>query len=80
MKLHIDGNPNDMTPEVYGALVDQAKKRGLRTAVHIFYLKDAKGAMETGTDVIAHSVRDQDVDQPLITDAEDAGTSAISRP
>ena len=37
------------------------------------------GALDKGTDIIAHSVRDQDVDQRLITDAQDAGTSATSR-
>jgi imidazolonepropionase-like amidohydrolase len=67
IKYHINGNPNDMTPDVYGALVDESHKRGLRTAVHIFYLKDAMGALDKGTDIIAHSVRDQDVDQRLIT-------------
>jgi imidazolonepropionase-like amidohydrolase len=67
IKYHINGNPNDMTPDVYGALVDESHKRGLRTAVHIFYLKDAIGALEKGTDIIAHSVRDRDVDERLIT-------------
>ena len=68
IKYHINGTPMDMTPDIYGALVDQSKKRGLRTYVHIFNLKDAKGAIEKGTDVIAHSVRDQDVDQALINE------------
>jgi imidazolonepropionase-like amidohydrolase len=67
IKYHINGTANDMTPDVYGALVDESHKRGLRTAVHIFYLKDAMGALDKGTDIIAHSVRDQDVDQRLIT-------------
>src|SRR5207302_7701652 len=51
-----------MTPDIYGALVDEAKKKGLRTFVHVFYIKDAKSAVEKGTDVIAHSIRDQDID------------------
>jgi imidazolonepropionase-like amidohydrolase len=67
IKYHINGNPNDMTPDVYGALVDESHKQGLRTAVHVFYLKDGIGALEKGTDIIAHSVRDKDVDQPFIT-------------
>ena len=67
IKYHINGTPNDMTPDVYGALVDESHKRGLRAAVHVFYLKDAMGALDKGTDIIAHSVRDQDVDQRLIT-------------
>ncbi|HYR89969.1 MAG TPA: amidohydrolase family protein [Terriglobia bacterium] len=62
IKYHINGNPNDMTPDIYGALVDEAKKKGLRTFVHVYYLKDAKGAVEKGTDILAHSIRDQDVD------------------
>src|SRR5262245_37601227 len=66
IKYHINGNPNDMTPEIYGALVDESKKRGFMTTVHIFNLRDAKGAIEKGTNALVHSVRDQDVDQALI--------------
>ena len=32
VKFHILGNANDMTPATYGALIDEAHKRGLRTA------------------------------------------------
>ena len=66
IKYHINGRPADMTPEIYGALVDEAKKRNLMTTVHVFYLKDAKLAIEKGTNAVVHSVRDQDVDQALI--------------
>jgi imidazolonepropionase-like amidohydrolase len=62
IKYRLNGNPNDMTPDVYGALVDQSKKKSLPTFAHVFYLNDAKGAVEKGTDVIAHSIRDRDVD------------------
>ena len=58
IKMHINGNSSDMTPEVYGALIDQAHKRGLRVAAHMYYLK---GLMNAGVDIFAHSVRDQDV-------------------
>jgi imidazolonepropionase-like amidohydrolase len=66
VKIHITGGPNDMTPNVYGALIDQAHNRGLRVAAHLYYLKDAHGLLDAGVDVIAHSVRDQDVDAALI--------------
>jgi imidazolonepropionase-like amidohydrolase len=66
--MHITGGPNDMTPAVYGAVIDQAHKRGLRAASHLYYLKDARGLVDAGVDVIAHSVRDQDVDAALIAD------------
>ena len=58
----------DMTPEVYGALIEQAHKRGLRVAAHLFYLKDAKGLLDKQVDIFAHSVRDQPVDAALIAE------------
>ena len=66
IKIHITGGPNDTPPAVYGALIDQAHKRGLRVAAHLYYLKDAKGLLDAGVDVLAHGVRDQDVDAALI--------------
>ena len=55
-----------MTPDIYGALVDESKKRGFITTVHIFNLSDAKSAIEKGTNSLVHSIRDQDVDQAII--------------
>ena len=66
IKMHITGSPQDMTPAVYGALIDQAHKRGTRTAAHMFYLRDTKGLLDKGIDVLAHSIRDQPVDQATI--------------
>jgi imidazolonepropionase-like amidohydrolase len=68
IKYHLNGTPNDMTPDTYGALVDESKKKNLRTFVHVFYLKDAKSAVEKGTDVLAHSIRDQDVDPAFVAE------------
>jgi len=66
IKIHITGGPNDTTPPVYAALIEQAHKRGLRVAAHLYYLKDAKGLLDAGVDVLAHGIRDQDVDAALI--------------
>jgi imidazolonepropionase-like amidohydrolase len=77
IKIHITGGPNDMTPPVYGALIAQAHKRGLRVAAHMYYLKDAKGLLDAGVDVLAHSVRDQDVDQALIAAMKQRGVGYI---
>jgi imidazolonepropionase-like amidohydrolase len=63
-----DGNPNKMTPDIYRAVIDQAHKRGLRVAAHMFYLKDAQGLVDAGADILAHSVRDQDVTPAFIAD------------
>ena len=68
VKFHINGNPNDMNTETWSAIIDESHKKGLRTYVHVFYLKDAQAAIDNGLDVIAHSIRDQDVSPKLIAD------------
>ena len=68
VKMHINGNAADMTPEVYGALIDQAHKRGLRAAAHLYYINDAWGLLKAGIDVFAHSVRDKDIDPAMIAE------------
>ncbi len=55
-----------LTPELYGAIIDQAHKRGLVAAAHLYELEDAKGLVDAGLDAIVHSVRDHEVDADLI--------------
>ena len=69
IKIRVDdnlGRNEKMSPEVYQAAIDAAHEHGLRLASHLFYLEDAKGLLRAGTDFVAHSVRDQPVDQELI--------------
>ena len=51
-------------------MIDEAHKSGLRVAVHLFYLADAKAVLDAGADFIAHSVRDAEVDDAVHRDAE----------
>jgi imidazolonepropionase-like amidohydrolase len=70
IKIRVDDNlgaATKMAPEVYRAVIDEAHKRGLRVAAHLFYLADAKGVLDAGADYIAHSIRDTDVDAELIS-------------
>jgi imidazolonepropionase-like amidohydrolase len=55
-----------MTPEVYRAVIDEAHRRGARVATHLFYLADAKDLLDAGTDLVAHSIRDAEVDAAVI--------------
>jgi imidazolonepropionase-like amidohydrolase len=78
IKIRVDpgfGNPpgSKMAPDVYGAVIDEAHKRGLRVAVHLVFLEDAKGVLQAGADFIAHSVRDVDVDPALISQLKSRG-------
>jgi imidazolonepropionase-like amidohydrolase len=66
IKIHILGIPTDTPPNVYGAIIDEAHKRGLRVGAHMFYLKDTKGLLDRGVDLLAHSIRDLPVDQETI--------------
>jgi imidazolonepropionase-like amidohydrolase len=69
IKIRVDdtlGTATKMPPEVYQAVIDESHKKGMRTAVHLFYLEDAKGVLDAGADFIAHSIRDKDVDDAVI--------------
>ena len=61
-----DGKYKKLTPEIYGAIIDEAHKRGLRVTAHIFDLEDAKGLIRAGIDAFAHGVRDKDIDDELV--------------
>ncbi len=76
VKIRVDdnlGTTQKMPPEVYRVVIDEAHKRGLRVAAHLFYLADAKALLGAGVDVIAHSVRDADVDADLIKALKSSG-------
>ena len=69
IKIRVDdnlGTGTKMTPELYQAAIDRAHDNGMKLASHLFYLEDAKGLLEAGTDFVAHSVRDQEVDDEVI--------------
>ena len=65
IKIRVDdtlGTTKKMPPEVYRAVIEEAHRRGLRVAAHLFYLADAKDLVASGVDMIAHSVRDAPID------------------
>src|SRR4029453_18096752 len=65
VKIWVDdrnGAYKKMTPELYGAVIDEAHKRSLRVTAHIFALEDAKGLLRAGIDGFAHGVRDKEID------------------
>jgi imidazolonepropionase-like amidohydrolase len=70
VKIWIDdrmGQFKKLTPDLYGAVIDEAHKNKLRATAHIFALEDAKGALRANLDAFAHSVRDKDVDEEFMT-------------
>jgi imidazolonepropionase-like amidohydrolase len=70
VKIWVDdrgGKYKKLTPELYGAIIDEAHKRGLRVTAHLFNLDDAKGLVKAGVDALAHGVRDKDIDDEFIS-------------
>jgi imidazolonepropionase-like amidohydrolase len=61
-----DGKYQKLTPEMYGAVIDEAHKNNYRVTAHIFKLDDAKGLLKANIDAFAHSVRDRDVDDEFM--------------
>jgi imidazolonepropionase-like amidohydrolase len=69
VKIWVDdrnGTVPKLTPELYRAIIDEAHRNGLRVAAHVYYLADAKDLLRSGVDILAHLVRDRDVDDELI--------------
>jgi imidazolonepropionase-like amidohydrolase len=63
IKMHVNAARNRDT---YPALIATARERLLPVAIHIEELEDAKGVLEAGATLLAHSVRDEPVDDELI--------------
>ena len=70
VKIRVDDNLGatpKMAPAIYKAVIEEAHKKGLRVAVHIFYLEDARAVVDAGADFVAHSVRDVPVDAAFVS-------------
>jgi imidazolonepropionase-like amidohydrolase len=71
IKVWVDdfwGQYPKMPPEIFGAIIDEAHKNRLRVAAHVYHLEDARLLVADGVDVLAHSIRDADVDDDLIAE------------
>jgi imidazolonepropionase-like amidohydrolase len=69
IKIWVDdrmGMYKKLTPELYGAIIDEAHKNGLRVTAHIYNLEDAKGLLRANLDAFAHGIRDRDADEEVM--------------
>jgi imidazolonepropionase-like amidohydrolase len=55
-----------LSPELYGPVIDEAHKQGLRVIAHIYALDDAKSLLRAGIDAFAHTVRDKVIDDEAL--------------
>jgi len=61
-----DGQYTKLSPPLYTAVIDEAHQHQQRVAAHIFNLSDGKGLLRAGLDILAHGVRDQDIDDEFV--------------
>ena len=76
IKIWVDdrnGQYEKLTPELYGAVLEEARAQGMQVTANIFTLEDAKGLLRAGIDVFAHGIRDQDIDDELVALWQAAG-------
>src|SRR5215475_9668427 len=69
VKIWVDdrnGRATKLTPEMFTAAADEAKKLGLHSMAHVFDLADAKLLIKAGVEGFMHSVRDQEVDEDYV--------------
>ena len=80
LKLRVDDNLGSSTKmpwDAVQAVMEVGDQRGLRVATHLFYLEDAKRLLDMGTGMLAHSVRDMDVDQEFIDGILESGVCYV---
>ena len=67
-----------MKPDMYGAIIDEAHKQGLRVAAHVYHLADAQQLADDGVNAFAHSVRDAEIPDSLVAEMKAKHISQIA--
>jgi imidazolonepropionase-like amidohydrolase len=81
VKIWVDdhlGREQKIPLDLTKIIIEDAHKKKLRVAAHLFYLADAKAMVGYGLNAAAHSVRDKPVDQELIDAMKKQGTIQIA--
>lgn len=76
LKLRVDdnlGTARKMPWPAVEAVLDVGDDTGIPVATHIFYYEDAMRLIESGSGLIAHSVRDRPVDEAFVNAIRNAG-------
>ena len=81
VKVWIDGQNGKLVKlnaEFCAAVMDQARKHGKITMAHIYEYADAKMIVDKGVNILAHNVRDQEIDADFIATLKRRNVSVIS--
>jgi imidazolonepropionase-like amidohydrolase len=81
VKVWIDaqgGRHPKLSREFCAAVMDQARKHGRITMAHIVELDDAKMIVDEGVNILAHNVRDREIDDEFIAKLKARNVTVIS--
>lgn len=81
VKIWLDdqfGSLPALDPAIYNAVIDEARRHGLRTGAHVFTLDSAHRIVDAGIHGLLHSVRDLPVDDELLEKMKRRGVFSIS--
>lgn len=81
IKVWIDsqgGKLVKLSPEFCAAVLDQARKHGKITMAHVYQYADAKMIVDKGVNILAHNVRDQEIDADFIATLKQRNVSVVS--
>jgi len=76
IKLWVDDNLGKLPrPDaaVDEAVIDEAHKHNLKAAAHVYYAGDAKHLIQDGVDILAHSIRDKELDADTVSQIKSKG-------
>jgi imidazolonepropionase-like amidohydrolase len=80
LKLRVDDNlatTEKMPWDAVEAVLAVGRERDIPVATHLFYLDDARRLLEMGSGMVAHSVRDTDVDVEFIEQLDESGVCYV---
>lgn len=69
--------PKKMDPAIYKKIIDEAHKRHLKVAAHVYYLSDLQQLVKDGVDIVGHSIRDQVIDPATLQMMKAKGVTYI---
>jgi imidazolonepropionase-like amidohydrolase len=75
VKIRVDdnlGTTRKSPPEAFSHAIDVAHGLKLPVAAHLYYFDDAKRLVEANVDVLAHSIRDVEIDEAFVERVREA--------
>jgi len=80
IKIWVDdreGQAPKLPPEIYGPIIEEARKAGVHVAVHAYNLEEVKDLIRRGVTFLAHSILDKEVDEEFLTLAKEKGVLVV---